>query len=542
MYRTSSILIFGFVAVVLIGAMSATALWLGRGYFTVAEPTAVIPTPLVVETTAAATASATAVSGDVTATAVPTLAATVVSDAPVTPPATTVPATTISVLTTSVQYVTAVTDVNMRGGPGTTYNVIGWVAAGQIARVTGVSSDNGWWRVMCPNDTIGNCWVTANTNYTRPTNEPGGSQTPTTTAPCTNSAALVADVTVPDGAQFAPYTGFNKTWRIKNTGTCTWDSSYRIAHVGGHLLDAVSTYFPLRDSVFPGQTSDLTINMVSPAVPGTYQSDWKLQNAQGQLFGVGRNDSPFWVKIVVTGELNTTISGLIYQDANQNGVYDSGETLMGSREVWLVPGTACHVRSEAVAIALSGADGRYTLSGNFNGSYCVGLAGSDGLDDVAGIAVIPGQTLNNINLRAPVPNGSISGWLWNDYCLVAHGGGVVDGNCVPDGNGSYHADGMIQPTETYIAGVTILLQLGPCANNQAVPVSAVTDASGRYTFNNLTAGTYCVSMNAASPENIPLLLPGDWTFPARGIWYQEIMLQAGDSAYPVNFGWDYQLQ
>jgi len=53
---------------------------------------------------------------------------------------------------------------------------------------------------------------------------------------------------------------------------------------------------------------------------------------------------------------------------------------------------------------------------------------------------------------------------------------------------------------------------------------------------------HCVFMNAASAQNAPLLLPGDWTFPSRGIWYQEITLPGSDHCYPVNFGWDYQFK
>jgi hypothetical protein len=118
----------------------------------------------------------------------------------------------------------------------------------------------------------------------------------------------------------------------------------------------------------------------------------------------------------------------------------------------------------------------------------------------------------------------------------------VAGNCVMDGNGIYHADGMIQATENYIAGVTISLRPGPCTSNSGGTVGAVTNGNGRYTFANLNPGTYCVSMNAASPENVPLLLPGDWTFPARGIWYHQITLAAGEHLPVVNFGWDYQLR
>ena len=47
--------------------------------------------------------------------------------------------------------------------------------------------------------------------------------------------------------------------------------------------------------------------------------------------------------------------------------------------------------------------------------------------------------------------------------------------------------------------------------------------------------------DAAADGNAPLLLPGDWTFPARGIWYEQITIQPNDTAFPVNFGWDFQL-
>jgi hypothetical protein len=69
-----------------------------------------------------------------------------------------------------------------------------------------------------------------------------------------------------------------------------------------------------------------------------------------------------------------------------------------------------------------------------------------------------------------------------------------------------------------------------------VTAVTVTDNFGKYFFGDLPPGVYCVSMNAA------ILLPGDWTYPARGIWYQEIHVQQGAHVNPVNFGWDYQLK
>lgn len=70
------------------------------------------------------------------------------------------------------QFIMALQTVRMRSGPGVQYAIIGRVFAGMTARVTGVSSDGGWWRVLCPNDSAGSCWVSADPSLTRPIEEP----------------------------------------------------------------------------------------------------------------------------------------------------------------------------------------------------------------------------------------------------------------------------------------------------------------------------------------------------------------------------------
>ena len=48
-----------------------------------------------------------------------------------------------------------------------------------------------------------------------------------------HSSAFVADVTVPDDTVFNPGDDFDKTWRIQNTGTCSWDDGYNLVFVSG---------------------------------------------------------------------------------------------------------------------------------------------------------------------------------------------------------------------------------------------------------------------------------------------------------------------
>jgi uncharacterized protein YraI len=70
------------------------------------------------------------------------------------------------------QFIMALQTVRMRSGPGTQYAIIGRVFEGMTARVTGISSDGRWWRVLCPNNSAGSCWVSADQTLTRPIEEP----------------------------------------------------------------------------------------------------------------------------------------------------------------------------------------------------------------------------------------------------------------------------------------------------------------------------------------------------------------------------------
>ena len=113
---------------------------------------------------------------------------------------------------------------------------------------------------------------------------------------------FVADVTVPDGLPVSPGQVLNKTWRLKNIGTCWWSRSYKLVFVGGAQMGGVSE-MNLPKDVAPGQTIDLTIGLTSPLLPGGYIGYWKLQNLAGGLFGMGQTASaPFFVEIEVVSK------------------------------------------------------------------------------------------------------------------------------------------------------------------------------------------------------------------------------------------------
>ncbi|MGH7809066.1 MAG: NBR1-Ig-like domain-containing protein, partial [Candidatus Binatia bacterium] len=135
-----------------------------------------------------------------------------------------------------------------------------------------------------------------------PTPTPFGQPPPPISSPGCDKASFVADVTVPDGTLFSPGAAFTKTWRLKNAGTCTWTTAYKYLFYSGEQMSA-PTSINLPWNVSPGQTVDLTVNMVAPASSGKYRGYWILSNAAGSLFGIGTGAAnAIWVEINVAGD------------------------------------------------------------------------------------------------------------------------------------------------------------------------------------------------------------------------------------------------
>ncbi|MEP7133865.1 MAG: transporter substrate-binding domain-containing protein [Chloroflexota bacterium] len=125
---------------------------------------------------------------------------------------------------------------------------------------------------------------------------------------CWDGMKFVADVTFGDNNMknppfIKPGDGFIKTWRVQNTGTCTWTPSYKLAFAYGNVAAAQMNGQPINvpANVLPGQTIDLSVNLVAPLTALTYQGFWQMQNASGRLFG-----QTIWVGITtLTGQAGT---------------------------------------------------------------------------------------------------------------------------------------------------------------------------------------------------------------------------------------------
>lgn len=110
---------------------------------------------------------------------------------------------------------------------------------------------------------------------------------------------VVKDVTIPPGYYLSPGLTFTKTWRLQNTGTCTWLAGmYELVFDSGEQLSGPASV-KLLSNVLPGEMIDVSVSLKAPDNHGQYRGYWKLRNASGLTFGQDNGQKPFYVDIMV---------------------------------------------------------------------------------------------------------------------------------------------------------------------------------------------------------------------------------------------------
>jgi hypothetical protein len=124
-----------------------------------------------------------------------------------------------------------------------------------------------------------------------PTIEIASTLTPTRSpADCTNNLTFITDATVPDNSIYNQGEIIDKQWLIENSGTCNWDSNYRLRHTNGNVLGA-----PEEIALYPARAgTQVTIRIVftAPLSADFYVSEWQAIAPDGTPFG-----DPIYVKV-----------------------------------------------------------------------------------------------------------------------------------------------------------------------------------------------------------------------------------------------------
>lgn len=109
---------------------------------------------------------------------------------------------------------------------------------------------------------------------------------------CSNNLTYVQDLTVPDNTVTTFGLVLDKQWLVQNSGTCNWNSSYRLKHIGGGVLGA-----PEEIALYParaGTQATIQIQFTAPFTEGVYETAWQAIDANGTAFG-----DPIYMRIVV---------------------------------------------------------------------------------------------------------------------------------------------------------------------------------------------------------------------------------------------------
>ena len=100
---------------------------------------------------------------------------------------------------------------------------------------------------------------------------------------CVNNLSFIDDVTIPDNSFVTYGASLDKQWLVENSGTCNWNASYRLRHLGGAVLGA-----PEEVMLYParaGTQATIQIPFIAPFTDGVYESAWQAYDPDGNPFG-----------------------------------------------------------------------------------------------------------------------------------------------------------------------------------------------------------------------------------------------------------------
>ncbi len=92
---------------------------------------------------------------------------------------------------------------------------------------------------------------------------------------------------LPDTSVVQPGEEVTQRWTLRNTGTTTWSTAgaHRLEHAGGPTLDGLRR-MDVASSVAPNATSEFTLTVRAPSMPGTYTARYRMvSTASAEGFG-----------------------------------------------------------------------------------------------------------------------------------------------------------------------------------------------------------------------------------------------------------------
>ncbi len=110
-----------------------------------------------------------------------------------------------------------------------------------------------------------------------------------TAAPAVSSSVMKDEMSVysfapASGSTVLPGEALHMDVTLKNTGTTTWQTSYKIIDYSNNAM-AVTKEYNLPNAVAPGGTVLISIYLAAPTTAGSYPENFYIQDAYGVQFG-----------------------------------------------------------------------------------------------------------------------------------------------------------------------------------------------------------------------------------------------------------------
>jgi hypothetical protein len=214
---------------------------------------------------------------------------------------------------------------------------------------------NGEWQIVADGQAMPDCNAVSQYGFPAfmvPECSSGSSTMPDCPGEGVLAATFIVDVTYPDGSLVLPGQSFIKTWRVKNVGTCTWNSDYQLVFDSGDVMGGPASQRLTSANIPPGKALDISINLTAPENAGPHRGNWRFRAPNGTIFGL-TTGNPIWVEVAVEGSGDSILKAL----AAHLGVNPADLTVVVDQN------TGSHARG--------GVDNGYFLAAKVNGQWLI---------------------------------------------------------------------------------------------------------------------------------------------------------------------------
>ena len=94
---------------------------------------------------------------------------------------------------------------------------------------------------------------------------------------------------------------FTKTWKVQNSGTCAWTTSFKLTFSYGEAMGGQTVSLPA--SVAIGDKVNISVDLTVPNKTGKLTGVWVLVDDKGQHFG------PILTVVINVGAVSPTPTG-----------------------------------------------------------------------------------------------------------------------------------------------------------------------------------------------------------------------------------------